>query len=781
MANAARGPIPPYGVAISDALKDPKTSLDELIAHRDHAREVLAAQGDLSGRARSGSKPRSSGAAARPVDLVPTAAGPHGAGPGSARTLDRERRHPVHVVWELTLACNLRCAHCGSRAGRPRRDELTARRDPRRDRRARRARHARDQPDRRRGLSAPRLARHHPRGGRRRHPMRAADRRPGADPRQDRGRGRGRPRCRRSLGRRQRGGARSAARRPRQLPPGAERDRGIRPRRHHAGLQHPDQPAVGAGARGDLRAIYAAGARLWQIQLTVPAGNAAEQADLILQPWQIPETYDTLARLFEKGRTAGFRLFAGNNIGYFGPHEHLWRTMTDEPAYWDGCGAAETGLAIEADGAIKGCPSLHKGEYGGGNVRDAPLAELWAAMQDTARPNVERPAWGFCGSCYYQLGVQIGLHLDGGRDPRRARQQPDVRPPRPHPARRRPARALRAGQRRARRAVRPGRMAADRWRRWTGPALPESAYPPSPQPSDPDGAILLCRELRPLFVRRRRRLHQLRRRARARAAAERLRRAGGDGRPARPPRRARCRACGEAGGDPREGVRLRLRPPGRSPSAGAAAPSEPSPIASRYLATVRRAMSKPSALSISTSWSSERIVVGLLGGDQGLDPALHRFARGAVAAVGGWTPRGEEIFELEEAAVAGEIFVRGDPADRRFVHADRLGDRAQGQRLQLRDAVAEEAFLLRDDLGRDLDDGAGALVERLHQPVGALQAFVEPGPGLLVLRAARQLVIIGAVDEQPGQGGAVELDRPAAAAAGDEDVGDDGVDPLRRR
>ncbi|HYJ82242.1 MAG TPA: DUF1843 domain-containing protein [Allosphingosinicella sp.] len=47
MTEAARGPIPPYGVAISDALRDPNTSLDELIAHRDHAREVLAAQGDL--------------------------------------------------------------------------------------------------------------------------------------------------------------------------------------------------------------------------------------------------------------------------------------------------------------------------------------------------------------------------------------------------------------------------------------------------------------------------------------------------------------------------------------------------------------------------------------------------------------------------------------------------------------------------------------------------------------------------------------------------------------
>lgn len=47
MAEAAGAPVPPYGVAISDALRDPDTSVEELIAHRDHAREVLSAQGDL--------------------------------------------------------------------------------------------------------------------------------------------------------------------------------------------------------------------------------------------------------------------------------------------------------------------------------------------------------------------------------------------------------------------------------------------------------------------------------------------------------------------------------------------------------------------------------------------------------------------------------------------------------------------------------------------------------------------------------------------------------------
>jgi hypothetical protein len=47
MVEATRSPVPPYGVAIADALADPSTSVEELIAHRDHAREVLEAQGDL--------------------------------------------------------------------------------------------------------------------------------------------------------------------------------------------------------------------------------------------------------------------------------------------------------------------------------------------------------------------------------------------------------------------------------------------------------------------------------------------------------------------------------------------------------------------------------------------------------------------------------------------------------------------------------------------------------------------------------------------------------------
>lgn len=409
--------------------------------------------------------------------------------------LDRSLRRPVHVVWELTLACNLRCSHCGSRAGKPRGDELTL--DEIRaviaDLAALGTREIsliggeaylrRDWLDIIRAVSDAGIRCGLQTGGRAltRAKIEAAvaagldaagvsvD---GTEAVHDRLRG----------------------------VPGSFRQAlnaieafvraGITP-----GVNTQINRLSAPVLEETYEQIYASGARLWQIQLTVPAGNAADQADLILQPWQIPDVYDRLALLFERGRKAGFRLFAGNNIGYFGPHEHLWRTMTDEPAYWEGCGAAENGIAIEADGTVKGCPSLHKGEYGGGTVRDAPLAEIWAAMARSVRPNVERPAWGFCGSCYYKSVCRSGCTWTAGA----IMGVPGNNPMCDHRAR-----TLRAAGVRER-FEQVGAASGEpfdlaQWRlvaeTLDGAPLPEGAYPASPQPNDPDGAILLCRRCR---------------------------------------------------------------------------------------------------------------------------------------------------------------------------------------------------------------------------------------------------------------------------------------------
>jgi hypothetical protein len=49
MATPTGGQVRPYGVAISDALSDPNSTLEDLNALRDRARRELEEQGDLPG------------------------------------------------------------------------------------------------------------------------------------------------------------------------------------------------------------------------------------------------------------------------------------------------------------------------------------------------------------------------------------------------------------------------------------------------------------------------------------------------------------------------------------------------------------------------------------------------------------------------------------------------------------------------------------------------------------------------------------------------------------
>ncbi len=155
--------------------------------------------------------------------------------------------------------------------------------------------------------------------------------------------------------------------------------------------------------------IRDAGARAWQIQLTVPMGNAADNADILLQPHELLDIYPMLARVARRAYQEGVQLQAGNNIGYYGPYERLLRGRgkEDEFSFWQGCGAGLSTLGIEADGAIKGCPSLPTTAYTGGNIRERSLHDI---IENTAElrlnlgagtPEGTKHLWGFCKTCEY--------------------------------------------------------------------------------------------------------------------------------------------------------------------------------------------------------------------------------------------------------------------------------------------------------------------------------------------------------------------------------------------
>ena len=139
----------------------------------------------------------------------------------------------------------------------------------------------------------------------------------------------------------------------------------------------------------------------WQLQLTVAMGNAVDHPELLLQPYQLLDVMPRLATLYHRARRNGILILPGNNIGYFGPYEHLWRSEDGERGHYSGCAAGQTVIGLEADGTVKGCPSLPTVGYAGGNIRDTTLEAIWLAAADGGALRPADDLWGFCATCYY--------------------------------------------------------------------------------------------------------------------------------------------------------------------------------------------------------------------------------------------------------------------------------------------------------------------------------------------------------------------------------------------
>ncbi len=112
----------------------------------------------------------------------------------------------------------------------------------------------------------------------------------------------------------------------------------------------------------------------WQVQLTMPHGRAGEQDDLCLTPEQLPQLQETLLRLREQ---QALFMQAADNIGYMSRFEPALRTGIGQRArFWTGCGAGLSVVGITSDGTVRGCLSLPP-DQDEGNLRERNLAAIW--------------------------------------------------------------------------------------------------------------------------------------------------------------------------------------------------------------------------------------------------------------------------------------------------------------------------------------------------------------------------------------------------------------------
>jgi radical SAM protein with 4Fe4S-binding SPASM domain len=166
-------------------------------------------------------------------------------------------------------------------------------------------------------------------------------------------------------------------------------------------LTMPELPAV-----ADLLAEI--GARSWMVILTAAMGRAADRPSLLLQPYHLLYLFPLLADIKrDKLDPNGIAFFPGNNVGYFGPLAETLRYGSELGHVWDGCGAGVSSLGIEADGRIKGCPSLPTADYARGNIRERSLREIATELRH-AKTDSPVELWGFCRTCPFAARCKGG-------------------------------------------------------------------------------------------------------------------------------------------------------------------------------------------------------------------------------------------------------------------------------------------------------------------------------------------------------------------------------------
>lgn len=159
--------------------------------------------------------------------------------------------------------------------------------------------------------------------------------------------------------------------------------------------------------QSDLEGLYvhlkAHGVLSWQVQLTAPLGRAADRPELLLQPYDLLELLPRIDRLKQQAYRDGLLLMPGNNLGFFGPEEMRLRSQRlDDGDTFGGCQAGRFVMGIESDGAIKGCPSLPTNGYVGGHVGEGrALKDIWEAAAPLAFTRGKVELWGRCRGCVF--------------------------------------------------------------------------------------------------------------------------------------------------------------------------------------------------------------------------------------------------------------------------------------------------------------------------------------------------------------------------------------------
>lgn len=145
------------------------------------------------------------------------------------------------------------------------------------------------------------------------------------------------------------------------------------------------------------------GVRSWQLQIGLPMGNLKEKPDWVLDPEQMD---DLLEFCSEASREGLIKILPADCVGYYTKIEEEIRQrsfQTSHPTPWDGCNAGIRGFGLLHDGFVLGCTSIRSKEFIEGNIKETPLVEIWNGENsfNWRRKLTKESIKGNCSSCNY--------------------------------------------------------------------------------------------------------------------------------------------------------------------------------------------------------------------------------------------------------------------------------------------------------------------------------------------------------------------------------------------
>ncbi len=149
------------------------------------------------------------------------------------------------------------------------------------------------------------------------------------------------------------------------------------------------------------------GCYAWQIQVTSEYGRAAENTELVLPQRLYRRVVEKVAEHRRALSGGPCLVYTADCLGYWGMHE---RELRQRP--WHGCHAGIRSLGVQSNGNVKGCLSLLEDVFIEGNAMEQPLLELWERPGGFTYNRDFEPEMleGMCAECRYGYSCRAGCH-----------------------------------------------------------------------------------------------------------------------------------------------------------------------------------------------------------------------------------------------------------------------------------------------------------------------------------------------------------------------------------